>query len=105
MTSLEEYRIAKNASRLRARLACLEIYGGCCTCCGESDTAFLLLCDANNKGVGTNRYFAIRREGFPAGYRIFCFNCHMAHKMWGGCPHRSPAPPFPRAHGLSLTLR
>jgi hypothetical protein len=29
----------------------------------------------------------------------------MARKMWGGCPHRPPAPPFPLARGASITLK
>ena len=82
MTSLEEYRIAKMRHGY-GTFGLLEAYGGRCICCGESDTAFLspppLLCDANNKGVELVAILRFGRRDL-SGYRVLCFNCHMAYK-------------------------
>lgn len=76
-----------------------EAYGGACVCCGETWFAFLCI-DHIEGGGNTDRkaltgshltagvvfYRVLRRQNFPSGYQILCFNCNMAKDRTGGCP-------------------
>lgn len=98
------------AQKLDLKLACFDAYGGRhCACCGESILGFLTIDHVNNDGNEhrrtTNRqsiYQILRREGYPPGYQVLCFNCNSGRALNGGvCPHKqdgrfqcraSPAP-------------
>ena len=70
-------------------------YGGKCSCCGESELAFLQLDHINNDGAewrrkyqvqGNSLYGWLKRHGWPGGFQVLCANCNRA-KSAGGCPH------------------
>lgn len=73
-------------------------YGGQCQCCGEGELTFLAIDHIDgggNKhrtkefgGFGGIRFYRwLRRQGYPAGYRVLCHNCNWA-TAWGVCPHQ-----------------
>jgi hypothetical protein len=69
-----------------------------CVCCGEQQRAFLTLDHVNNGGRAHRRrmgnqgvYHELRRNGYPPGFQILCFNCNLARGSYGACPHASEA--------------
>ena len=77
-------------------------YGDMCKCCGETEIAFLsidhinedganhrkLLTGSSRTGGGTPTYRWIKKNNFPDGFQVLCFNCNWA-KSHGGCPHQN----------------
>ena len=85
-----------NRARLKDQV--FTAYGGwVCACCQEREPIFLTLDHIHNNGAeerrktgeATYRLFArLRREGFPTGYQVLCFNCNCGKRDNGGiCPH------------------
>lgn len=69
-------------------------YGNACACCGEDQREFLTLDHVGGREgahVGATTlsvYLMVRKEGFPREpYRLLCWNCNMAHGLYGYCPH------------------
>ena len=74
-------------------------YGGpACACCGESQSEFLTLDHIAGDGAAQDRqlgsrksgdhlYRWLRKEGYPPGFRVLCFNCNCALGIYGHCPH------------------
>jgi hypothetical protein len=75
-------------------------YGGVCVCCGVADLVFLTIDHPEGdgaahrrelfggKGRGGERFYRwLRRNGWPAGYRVLCWNCQHA-TFRGVCPHQ-----------------
>jgi hypothetical protein len=74
-----------------------------CECCGESHIEFLTIDHINGDGAKERRemkaaglnaakgghefYCLLEKRGFPAGYRVLCFNCNCARGFFGECPH------------------
>lgn len=69
-----------------------------CACCGEGTIEFLSIDHKNgggnkhrrelqSNGKGGNFYRWLRKEGFPQGYQILCYNCNLAKGFYGKCPH------------------
>lgn len=94
-------RRARRDERLRLRAAVLIAYSGeppTCACCGERQIEFLVLDHVNGGGNqlrkaeghkgGTQQYRRLRSEGWPAGYRVLCWNCNAACGLYGYCPHQ-----------------
>lgn len=89
----------QTADRRRSdRMEALRAYGGdrpSCACCGESCLIFLALDHINGGGHrhrketgGGGFYIWLRRNGYPAVFRILCHNCNMGRQLNGGvCPH------------------
>jgi hypothetical protein len=85
-------------TRKNVRLTALQAYGGknpACACCGEGIPQFLNL-DHINGGGGAHRretggggfYVWLRKNGYPKGFRILCYNCNLGRQINGGiCPH------------------
>lgn len=85
-------------TRKAERIEILRAYGGpepACVCCGEREPVFLAL-DHINGGGGQQRkelggggfYTWLRRNGYPAGFRVLCHNCNFGRQLNGGiCPH------------------
>ncbi len=79
------------------RLAVLQAYGGAnphCACCGEAEIRFLTLDHQNGGGRADRRAKGtqgvlrqLRRDNFPSGLRVLCFNCNMVRGAHGMCPH------------------
>jgi hypothetical protein len=71
-------------------------YGGKCTCCGETNPAFLTLDHVNGSGnierrsKGTNwPYRDARDRNYPDDYQVLCYNCNCGRWRAGGvCPHK-----------------
>lgn len=93
----EEYKKHNKAYMTKVRRTVLEAYGNKCACCGETNSMFLSLDHVNGGGaehrreVGSSSYKVYRdviRQGFPAKFRILCFNCNMAMGFYGFCPHQ-----------------
>ena len=77
-----------------------QAYGGyCCACCGETEPMFLCIdhIDGNGEkhrtsiGVGTrgrNMYTWLKKNDFPLGFQVLCYNCNMGKYLNNGtCPH------------------
>jgi hypothetical protein len=76
-----------------------EHYGNRCGCCGMTDSRFFTLGHPNNDGAiqrkttrtsGWTFYRWLVLNNFPTTYEleIQCWNCNMAQKKFGICPHR-----------------
>lgn len=82
---------------LKRKIILINGYGGKCSCCGESEHAFLSI-DHVNGGGGKHRreigssstlYRNIIREGFPKTFQLLCHNCNHGRYINGGiCPHK-----------------
>lgn len=85
--------------RLALRNEMLSAYGGRCSCCGESEDAFLTLDHKNRDGAAHRRQLGntyatwqdLKRRGWPKrGYTLLCYNCNCGRERNGGiCPHRT----------------
>jgi hypothetical protein len=73
-------------------------YGGyVCSCCGETEKVFLTIDHINGGGTrdrkkygrgGKFLYRWLRKNGYPEGFRVLCFNCNAGRYINGGiCPH------------------
>jgi len=102
-----EYSRGYNA---KLRLDALNAYGGpICSCCDETQDAFLSIDHIEGKGCqhrkrigvpsGTPFYAWLRRNGYPKGFRVLCANCNMAFSKLGYCPHE-----FETQDKFSLTV-
>jgi len=101
MPSVQRERRAK----LKAEV--FDHYGRICACCGETEEKFLTIGHVNQDGAkhrqkinggerGSRRaggmtaavYLDIIRRGFPADFRVECYNCNCgAFRNGGVCPH------------------
>lgn len=78
-----------------------EAYGGyVCKCCNEKERVFLAIDHIHNDGAehrrtlfgkngsgGGRMYKWLRKNHFPDGFQVLCFNCNHA-KRFGVCPHQ-----------------
>lgn len=95
-------RADKRASRLAEKLAVIAAYGGDCACCHEADDRFLTIDHINGGGrkhrqevckgrTGIEFYKWLRRQGYPPGFQVLCFQCNCGRNINGGiCPHKDP---------------
>jgi len=82
---------------LELRDAIFSAYGRVCVCCKESIPEFLCLDhidggghrEHKEAGLGARLWRKLRRLGFPAGYRVLCYNCNNALAYYKVCPHAS----------------
>lgn len=78
----------------KVRHEVLDHYGGECACCGESEDAFLCMDHVDGGGNEHRRttpgtiYRILKREGFPVGFQVLCWNCNSARHIRGVCPHQ-----------------
>jgi hypothetical protein len=81
-------------------------YGGAvCACCGETEISFLTLdhiadngaedrrqrglCkNTQSRGGGHPFYGQLRREGYPPGLQVLCWNCQWGKRLCNTCPHK-----------------
>ena len=67
-----------------------------CDCCYEDNEEFLTIDHINGcgkelrkkQGEGTRLYHWIKRNNFPEGFRVLCYNCNCSSKRFGICPHK-----------------
>lgn len=84
---------AKLTEQQRLRREVIAGYGGRCVCCGADYLPHLTIDheggggaeERRRDGRGSKLYRRLRREGFPAGYRVLCFNCNWAAHIEGEC--------------------
>jgi hypothetical protein len=72
-------------------------YGGNppkCACCGESIYEFLTIDHIKNNGKedrkifhGAQLYAWLRKNNYPIGFQVLCWNCNCAKGHFGECPH------------------
>jgi hypothetical protein len=84
--------------RAAARLEVIGHYGGSCACCGEKHILFLTIDHIDGGGnqhrkslrlsAGAAFYAWLKRNNFPAGYRVLCWNCNITTGLYGSCPHK-----------------
>ncbi len=81
--------------RLRLKILVVEKYGGKCACCGEKELVFLAIDHIKNDGAAHRREIGngqihrwLKRNNFPAGFQVLCFNCNAAKHILGRCPHK-----------------
>lgn len=120
LRDIERYRTRKRAASKRAywkdpekqrkeardrrsllRDEFITAYGGRCSCCAETEPAFLTLEHLNRDGkahrnaVGDAPDSVLRDlkvRGWPHdGYALLCFNCNNARWRLGRCPHQKVA--------------
>jgi hypothetical protein len=65
-----------------------------CACGGETNLLFLTLDHIYSGGrahrgrQGTQGVLReLKRDGFPSGFRVLCFNCNLASGLYGTCAH------------------
>jgi len=84
--------------RVKLKKEVLEHYGDGnppkCLCCGETHIEFLSIDHIKKKRAGIKKdrtgwsfYMRLRRERYPKGYQVLCFNCNCAKGFYGVCPH------------------
>lgn len=80
-------------SRGYLRKEVLNHYGNKCACCAEETKEFLTI-DHINGGGGKHRkeinghvYRWLKKNNFPDGFRLLCYNCNCARGFYGVCPH------------------
>lgn len=68
-----------------------------CACCGETILQFLTIDHINNDGgahrakIGANNIYPwLKRNNYPEGFQVLCFNCNCGKSVnKGTCPHLS----------------
>ena len=94
----ERYKECKRNADRRVRAEAVEVYGGKCQCCGETEYLFLELDHIHGNGrahrreikrAGASYWRWWRKQGWPPGLRVLCANCHAAITIQGACPHKS----------------
>ena len=96
-------RYSKNR-RARIRLEVLTYYGGNppkCACCGEQHIEFLTIDHIHGGGnehrrklfgsksvAGSRFYYWLKKNNFPRGFQVLCYNCNCAKAYCGICPHQ-----------------
>ncbi|MDX9913234.1 MAG: hypothetical protein RBS77_01490 [Candidatus Moranbacteria bacterium] len=86
----------------KIKLQLVAVYGGKCTCCGETEPQFLTLEHLNKDGQqhreavngnknrgGMKIYLDVIKRGFPSEYTILCMNCNFSEKDSRSCPHKT----------------
>jgi hypothetical protein len=96
----ENRRIWRSTTKMEA----LRRYGGDpprCACCDERHIEFLNLDHINGDGGAIRRvnprmsglYLALwlKKNGWPDGIRVLCWNCNASRGSYGYCPHERAA--------------
>jgi len=82
----------KTAVKLRKKEV-LAAYGGSCVCCGEGNQEFLTIDHIAGDGAAHRRtltcrlYTWLKKNNYPAGFRVLCMNCNFSLGCFGYCPH------------------
>ena len=84
--------------RAELRREVVRAYGGKCVCCGEGHWEFLTIDHPNGDGqedrakhrmITGQLYGWLKKNGWPAGYRVLCMNCNWIRRFGGICPHKT----------------
>lgn len=96
--NIDRARELQRNKRHKLKLDVLKSYGGEkpeCACCGENQIEFLTIDHKNNDGAeqrrnlgGTNGvYVWLRKNKYPKGFQVLCYNCNCSKGYLGYCPH------------------
>jgi len=97
--SRERRNATKRARRLAVKVETLAHYGGVCACCDETGVRFLTFDHIDGGGKQHRRAemgstplaLWLRRNGYPEGFQVLCWNCNSGRHFNGGiCPHQDP---------------
>jgi hypothetical protein len=70
-------------------------YGGKCVCCGETRKEYLSIDHINGDGnkhrkemgfSGHQFYRWLKKNNYPKGFQVLCFNCNMGKRNFSVCP-------------------
>lgn len=100
MNHKDQAKVASEKSKQKIRLEALRAYGGenpICVCCGEVELKFLCFDHINNNGAehrrtigrSTSIYHWLRKNKYPPGFQILCYNCNNAKQYHQICPHQN----------------
>lgn len=96
-------KIAASPDTWSCRLKRLVVnaYGGRCVCCGITDLVCLTMDHANGDGAkhrresgcgsGSTFWSWLKRNGYPAGFQVLCWNCNCGKRDGAVCPHKLKA--------------
>lgn len=112
-TKNETYRTYQKEYNARIKKEVLGHYGGKCACCGETILFFLTIDHINGGGVkhrkevvgggGLALYHWLKKNGYPEGFQVLCFNCNSGRSANGGiCPHKEATLNTPGPTNLGL---
>lgn len=68
-----------------------------CACCLTNIEVFLTIDHLNGGGTmdrrntgggGHHLYRKLRKQGFPSGFQVLCYNCNIGKAKPEGCPHK-----------------
>jgi len=93
----EEAKKYQRDYRARVREQVLQLYGGKCVCCGETDLHFLTFDHKNGGGTKERRSTGMTGSTFYLSLlkhrrddiQVLCFNCNCAKWFYGVCPHEN----------------
>ena len=118
-------KVKYRARRIALKMAAFSAYGGpFCACCGETIPDFLTIDHINNdgaahrkktekdptarmyrrppskekpsgQGTGDCIYGWLKRNGYPPGFQVLCFNCNWSKARHLICPHKRANPNEP----------
>lgn len=104
-----EYNRKARERRQRLKMDVFNAYGGPrCACCGEDHAEFLTIDHIDQNGAqhrrslqselawapvrgsmcGATFYLWLKKNNYPSGFRVLCFNCNFAIGHFGKCPHQ-----------------
>jgi hypothetical protein len=97
-TRNERNALYHKPKRMELKLEIWSAYGGpICKCCGEERVEFLSIDHINGGGnqhrkeitgfKQGNIYRWLKKNNFPEGFQVLCFNCNMSIGFYGYCPH------------------
>ena len=91
----------KNKTRQKYRISALIYYGGNppkCICCKEKEIQFLTIDHINGISNrkhrqeigqgGSTLYRWLKKNNFPKGFQVLCYNCNCSKGHYGICPHK-----------------
>lgn len=82
--------------RYRIKAEVRSHYGTVCQCCGEAHPHFLSMDHIHGKTVeegpkklgGDDLLYYLKKNNWPLGFQVLCFNCNCARGFYGQCPHQ-----------------
>jgi len=89
----------KRLERIELRKEVLKHYGGKCACCGETTYEFLSIDHINGGGRKHREEIYrlicpwLKKNNYPDGFQVLCFNCNQAKGIYGICPHQKKGEP------------
>lgn len=87
--------------RQKLRLDVLRHYSHgnpCCACCGETILEFLTIDHVHGGGSHARKgkfsssiqlYMWLKRNHYPKGFQVLCYNCNCGKSDKGVCPHQN----------------